>query len=210
MYDYIKGVLVSKNVSHKSAVTVECNNIGYLVETNLRTANAIGSVGEQIKIWLSLVHREDSMILCGFLSKEERDIFNILQSVSGVGVKVSLVLLDELNAYDLISAVIKEDSNALSQAKGVGPKLAKKIILELKDKLINWQQKIPVTIDAAMSGAVSEEIVAEVQAVLLSFGYSISEIKSAIKFAISHSDNKSDKMASEGILKTSLQHLAGQ
>ena len=67
------------------------------------------------------------MSLCGFLRKEDRDIFNILQSVSGVGMKMALTLLDEFSGFDLISAVIKEDSKLIATAKGIGPKLAQKI-----------------------------------------------------------------------------------
>ncbi len=205
MYDYIKGTLVSKNLSNKSSVTVECNNIGYLIETNARTISLLGEINEAAKLYVTLVHREDAMILCGFALKEERDIFNILQSVSGVGVKVALILLDELSGCDLISAVIREDERALSAAKGVGPKLAKKIILELKDKLINWQQKTPIVIEEKIGSNVSQDVVSEAQAVLLSFGYSINEIKSAINYAAnSTTDNKN----SEEILKLSLQFLA--
>lgn len=72
------------------------------------------------------------MILCGFLNREDRDIFNILLSVSGVGMKVALVLLDEFSGYDLISAVIRGDFKELSRAKGVGSKLAQKLFSNLK------------------------------------------------------------------------------
>lgn len=206
MYDYIKGLLVNKSENSKGfTITLENNGIGYLIEVNSRTFQELKVNNEEIKIYLSLTHKEDTMSLSGFLQKEDRDIFNILQSVSGVGIKSALILLDEFSGYELISAVIKEDDKSLSRAKGIGPKLAKKIILELKDKLINWQKTTPVEISDINLKDISSETVAEVQAVLVSLGYSMEEIKTSIKTAIKISDNSTN---SEIILKEALSYLA--
>ncbi len=104
-------------------------------------------------------------------------------TVSGVGMKVALVLLDEFSGCDLISVVIRGDFKELSRAKGIGPKLAQKIILELKDKLINWQKTTPIDISDINLEVkeVSDEAITEAQAVLLSLGYSVNEAKNAIK-----------------------------
>ena len=206
MYDYIKGIVVQKyqNTPKGNFVTVECNNIGYLIETNYRTVNAI-NLSNEMKIYVSLTHREDFMGLCGFVSKEDRDIFNILQSVSGVGVKLALLLLDEFSACELISTVIKEDAKALSRAKGVGAKMAQKIILELKDKLINWQEKMPVDISDTDVEVVDETSISDAQAVLISLGYTIDELKPAIKYAIG---KVGSDINSEEILKQALTYLA--
>lgn len=207
MYDYIKGIIVQKqqNTPKGNFVTLECNSIGYLIETNLRTIGIIGDINKESKIFLSLTHREDFMGLCGFANREERDLFNILQSVSGVGVKVALVLLDEFSGCELIAAVIKEDAKALSRAKGVGQKMAQKIILELKDKLINWQEKMPVDLSDVDAKDVDTEDVSDAQAVLVSLGYTIEEIKPAIKNAVAKA-GKNPK--SEEILKQALTYLA--
>ena len=121
--------------------------------------------------------------------------------------KVALVLLDEFSGYDLISAVIRGDFKELSRAKGVGSKLAQKIILELKDKLINWQKSSPVDVSdiSSTQREMSEESLSEAQAVLLSLGYSVAEAKGAIKMAC-QSVTKSD--SSEEILKEALRYLA--
>lgn len=207
MYDYFKGILVQKhqNTPKGNFVTLECNNIGYLIETNKRTLNSLKEQNKEYKIFVSLTHREDFMGLCGFANKEERDLFNILQSVSGVGVKVALVLLDEFSGCELISTVIKEDSKALSRAKGVGQKMAQKIILELKDKLINWQEKMPVNIPDIDTEKIDTTDIADAQAVLISLGYTIEEIKPAIKVAVAKSDKN---LSSEEILKQALTYLA--
>lgn len=208
MFDYIKGTLISKQpASSKGAsIIVDNNGMGYLIKTTIRSINTLEQEGSQVKVYVTLIHKEDSMTLCGFVNREDRDIFNILQSVSGVGVKVALVLLDEFSGCDLISAVIREDYKELSRAKGVGPKLAQKIILELKDKLINWQKTAPIDLtDIKTDTSVSNEAVTEVQAVLLSLGYSSEEAKKAMKLALSSVD---DKAGSEEILKEALRYLA--
>ena len=108
MFDYIKGKLVSKLPSQTKGATmvVENNGMGYLINTTARSLSLAGEDEADIKVYTTLIHREDAMLLCGFLNREDRDIFNILLSVSGVGMKVALVLLDEFSGYDLISAVI--------------------------------------------------------------------------------------------------------
>lgn len=207
MLDYIKGKLISKQTasSKGASIVVDNNNMGYLINTTNRNIALAKEEGSDIKVYTSLIHREDAMILCGFLNKEDRDIFNILLSVSGVGMKVALILLDEFSGYDLISAVIRGDFKELSRAKGVGPKLAQKIILELKDKLINWQKSAPVDISGLTEAKeVSNEALSDAQAVLLSLGYSVQEAKKAIKLAC----GTAKKDSSEEILKEALHYLA--
>ena len=208
MLDYIKGKLVSKqSVSVKGAtLVVENNGLGYLIHTTSRNVALVEKEDEEIKVYTTLIHREDAMMLCGFLNKEDRDIFNILLSVSGVGMKVAIVLLDEFSGCDLISAVVKGDFKELSKAKGVGPKLAQKIILELKDKLINWQKTATIDIsDINAQKDVSEVVLQEAQAVLLSLGYSEEETKAGLTYACKVV-NKKD--SSEEILKEALGYLA--
>lgn len=217
MYDYLKGILISKQPSaHKGAnIVIECADIGYSILTTRKTIENLGETGKNIKIFVSLIHREDAMILCGFFHKEDRDIFNILQSVSGVGLKVALVLLDEFSGCELISAVIKEDFKLLSRAKGVGAKLAQKIVLELKDKLINWQKTSPIDLDIefqnaqngvnfAQNNKISQNSISDAQSVLLSLGYSPIETKDALSFALKNAL----KDESEEILRLALSYLA--
>ena len=85
MYDYFFGKLTSKTSTTVTTATIECEGIGYLININSRTLAELPQVGEQLKLYVSLIHKEDSMSLCGFIHKEDRDIFNILQSVSRCG-----------------------------------------------------------------------------------------------------------------------------
>ena len=208
MYDYLKGQLVSKQINsyRGTHIVLDVNNVGYLIHTGIRTVEKL--LEGEVKIYVSLSHKEDSMSLTGFITKEERDIFNILQSVSGIGVKLALLILDEFSISELIDIMIREDFKELSRAKGVGAKVAQKIILELKDKLINWSNVTPVDVaDIETSKDVNQETVMEVQSVLISLGYTSNESKTAIQEILKY---KKDCTKTEDILKYSLEYLSRQ
>lgn len=201
MFDYITGKLAYKTQNAKgSYFTLDVNGIGYRIEV-VSSDFEKKNVNNEVRLFTVLIHREDAMLLCGFLSKEARDIFRVLTSVSGVGVKMALTLLDEFEISDLIYFVINENSKELTRAKGVGAKLAQKIILELKDKFINLQPELKTS-------QISSEIPPEsedVQNILLSLGYDEKEILSAIKQAISKGYDVNN---SEEFLRVTLQILS--
>ena len=202
MYDYIKGLNAGKsNTSKGCFVTIEAGGIGYLLEVTSRDFNEISD--DNIKIYTVLIHREDKMALCGFLKKEDRDIFNILTSVSGVGSKMALTLLDEFQSSELIGFVIEGNYKEITRAKGVGPKLAQKIILELKDKLMNYKDSEPIVISTPKEQ--NSQAVEDAQTVLISLGYERDEIKSAMSKAMAL---LKDNSSAEDILKNTLQILS--
>lgn len=203
MFDYIKGTLISKNYPY---AVVENNGIGYAILCNTRTLGLLGECEADTKIYTKLIHKEDSMTLCGFFHKEDRTIFDILTSVSGIGTKVALCLLDEFSGSELIGAVIDEDYKLISRTKGVGAKMAQKIILELKDKLTNLNISSEITASKINSIAdnISKETIAEVQAVLQSLGYTQNEYQSALEFCA----KKSQKDDPQEILRETLQVLS--
>ena len=152
-----------------------------------------------VKAYVLLAHREDAMSLYGFSNKETRDIFQILLSVSGVGAKMAIALLNEFDACDLISLVIDGDFKELTKAKGVGPKLAQKIILELKDKLMKTE------LPRNNSSLPQSQAIDDTQAVLLSLGYEDKEIEDALKKVMSTVEDSSN---SEEILRKALTCLS--
>ena len=193
MYDYIKGVLANKTNSTKGTyITVEAAGIGYLLEVTTRDFNEVKD--ENVKIYTVLLHREDKM-----------DIFNILTSVSGVGSKMALTLLDEFESSELIGFVIEGNYKEITRAKGVGPKLAQKIILELKDKLMNYQTKEPIKITSITPQKIDNQAVEDAQMVLVSLGYERNEIQNAITKALA---TLNDKASAEEILKEALKILS--
>ena len=182
MYDYIKGELVNKSFPH---CTIESNNIGYLILVNQRTISNLGEIGDEIKIYVKLIHKEDSMFLCGFKTREDRLIFDTLTSVSGIGTKVAFALLDEFETPELIRAVIEEDHKMISRTKGVGAKMAQKIVLELKDKLTKIDTTTEIISAKTKNDKISTETISQAQTILQSLGYNQNEYQSALETALS-------------------------
>lgn len=201
MYDYLKGTLEDKRKTSKGTFfSVEVSGIGYLLEVTERDFENSSILDSTQKFYTSLIHKEDSMLLYGFLNKETRDIFQILLSVSGVGAKMALALLNEFDACDLITLVIDGNFKELTRAKGVGPKLAQKIILELKDKLMKTD--LPVL---ACTTLPQNQAINDTQAVMLSLGYDSKEIEDALSRVMSTIEDESNP---EEILRKALTCLS--
>ena len=202
MYDYFKGFLTDKRKTSKGTfVTVEAADTGFLLEVTERDFAALNvNEHEKRKFYVSLIHREDTMSLYGFLTKETRDIFQILLSVSGVGANMALALLNEFDDCDLISFVIDGNFKELTRAKGVGPKLAQKIILELKDKLMKTE--LAYTPNSILP---NNQAINDVQSVMLSLGYDNNEIETAISNVMRTIEDDSN---TEEILRKALASLS--
>lgn len=171
MYEYIRGELADKYFDKKGYyVVIDVKGVGYLIDVMKKDYDKIDVNQGDAKIYTVLLHREDSMSLCGFLEKEVRNLFNILVQVSGVGPKMALNILNQFELKTLINCVVQEKEKELTQAKGVGSKLAQKIILELKDKFINVELE-PEKED--------DDMFTEVKNMLLSLQYTLEEINKA-------------------------------
>lgn len=201
MFDYFKGFITDKRRTSKGTfITIEASNIGYLLEVTDRDFMQFTTDEQNIqKAYTHLAHREDAMSLYGFSNKETRDIFQILLSVSGVGAKMAIALLNEFDACDLISLVIDGNFKELIKAKGVGPKLAQKIILELKDKLMKTE------LPKSTSSIPQTQALEDTQAVLLSLGYDEKEIEDALKKIMPSVEDSSN---SEEVLRKALTCLS--
>lgn len=207
MINYLKGKLVSKilNSPQGSNITVEVNGVGYLIQVNSRTIRSLPDINTDVQIFTSLVHREDVMLLCGFVKQEDRDLFNILQSVSGVGTKMALMLLDAMNALELMQAVLSENVKELSKTKGVGPKLAQRLILELKDKLKAWRGEFDMEISEISAPQYKSESFEEAQSVLLALGYTQREVQEGLNTAVKRLGKDA---TSEELLKVALEVIS--
>ena len=131
MIGKLKGVVDSVD---EEALILDVNGVGYLVSASARTLRALPSAGEQTELLIETHVREDAIRLYGFLTASERDWFRLLQSVQEVGAKVALGILGALSAEALSAAVARQDKAMMARAPGVGPKLAARLVLELKDK----------------------------------------------------------------------------
>ena len=197
MYEYIRGELADKYFDKKGYyVVIDVNGVGYLIDVMKKDYDKIDVNKGDAKIYTVLLHREDSMSLCGFLEKEVRNLFNILVQVSGVGPKMALNILNQFELKTLINCVVQEKEKELTQAKGVGSKLAQKIILELKDKFINVELE-PEKED--------DDMFTEVKNMLMSLQYTLEEINKA-KDIVYNMD--CDFKSSEDLLKEILKVLS--
>jgi Holliday junction DNA helicase RuvA len=131
MIGKLKGVVDSVE---EEALILDVNGVGYLVSASARTLRAIPALGEPTELLIETYVREDAIRLYGFLTAGEREWFRLLQSVQGVGAKVALGILGALSAEALSTAVATQDKAMMARAPGVGPKLAARLVLELKDK----------------------------------------------------------------------------
>lgn len=173
MYHYIKGTVVLKGTNF---LVIDNNGVGYRIFTSDSVLQR-SQIDQNEKIYTHLHIREDLMELYGFLSQEELSTFELLISVSGVGPKVGLSLLSVIPPSEFALAVVTGNVKTITRAPGVGPKVAQRIILELKDKLKTDQ--------LIQQAALYDEPVEEDEAVgaLMVLGYSQTEAKRAVQAA---------------------------
>jgi Holliday junction DNA helicase RuvA len=127
----LKGVI---DTLREDGVILDVQGVGYLVVCSTRTLRALPRVGEAAVLHIETQVREDAIRLFGFAGEIERDWFTALQGVQGVGAKVALAILGVLSPNDLAGAIAAQDKAMVARAQGVGPKLAARIVAELKDK----------------------------------------------------------------------------
>ena len=132
MYSYIRGLLAEIETDH---IVIDVNGIGYNIYVPVNCYDYLPGLGEECKVHTYLHVREDAMILYGFLTKDDLELFKQLITVSGIGPKGAIGILSSLSADDLRFAILAGDSKAISKAPGIGAKTAQRVILELKDKM---------------------------------------------------------------------------
>lgn len=180
MYYYIKGKLAAKGENY---LVVDAMGIGYLIYTPASDIERAPRVGEDIMMYTSLNVREDAMELYGFLTEEEKKMYLMLISVSGVGPKAGLAMLSVASPQQISSAIVTGDTKLLTRAQGVGPKAAKRIILELKDKIDSTDLGIDgdegVVLDTPDTSPIMDSR-AEALSALVVLGYSTNDAKNAL------------------------------
>ena len=179
MISYLKGELAGAG---EGMAVVDVGGMGFRVFITDRDQADLPAVGEPVQLYTYLSVREDAIWLYGFLSEEDRQVFRQLLTVSGVGPKAALGILSALSANDLRFAVFSDDVKAISKAPGVGLKTAKKLILELKDRL-KLEDVIPGggNMDEETGSHAQDVDVTEAVEALVTLGYSSSEALRAVK-----------------------------
>jgi Holliday junction DNA helicase RuvA len=209
MFSFITGTLAEKTVESPRGAyfVVDAHGVGFEIRSSARSVESAPGVGDAVRLFTALLVREDALTLVGFVTREERDLFNILQSASGVGTKVALSLLSALSVPDIAQAVVSGQHGPLTKAKGVGAKLAQKMVLELKEKMTQWRVSDGLIAASPATGApsVQTEAFREAESVLLSLGYHPDEIGRAFRAV---SGEAGDDTPAEIVLRDTLRWLA--
>ena len=175
MIAHLNGRLAATGADH---AVIDVNGVGYLVGASAKTLEKLGAVGDAVTVHTEMLVAEDFIRLMGFATADERDWFKLLTHVQGVGAKVALAILSILTPDEVRTAVARADSAMIARANGVGPKLAQRIVNELKDKAggiaIGGASGAPVAAGSAAADAVSA---------LLNLGFKPAEASNAVSAA---------------------------
>ena len=172
MIAHLKGRLDATGIDH---AVIDVGGVGYLVGASARTLAALGPVGEAATLFTEMLVAEDSIRLVGFAHAAERDWFRLLTGVQGVGARVALAILSALEPAELSRAVLAQDKATVARANGVGPKLAERIVRELKDRIGGVALGPAAASQAVPTGAGADAISA-----LLNLGFRPAEAASAV------------------------------
>ncbi|MBT3543573.1 Holliday junction branch migration protein RuvA [Flavobacteriaceae bacterium] len=193
MITQIIGRLVEKSPTQ---VVIDCHGIGYEVNISLNTYSQLGD-DENIKLFTHLQIREDSHTLFGFFTPMERSVFRLLLSVSGIGASIARTMLSSLEPQQIQRAIISEDLNTIKSIKGIGLKTAQRVLIELKDKMLNLYEG--EEIQSFANNTIKEEALSALEVL----GYSRKQSEKVIDNAIQSAPESSV----EGLIKAALNKL---
>ena len=193
MITQIIGRLVEKSPTQ---VVIDCHGIGYEVNISLNTYSQLGD-DENIKLFTHLQIREDSHTLFGFFTPMERSVFWLLLSVSGIGASIARTMLSSLEPQQIQRAIISEDLNTIKSIKGIGLKTAQRVLIELKDKMLNLYEG--EEIQSFANNTIKEEALSALEVL----GYSRKQSEKVIDNAIQSAPESSV----EGLIKAALNKL---
>ncbi len=206
----LRGTLVEKN---SPEILIECAGVGYEVTMPMTSIYALPELEQQATIYTHFVVREDAQLLYGFANKVERKLFRLLIKVNGVGPKLALAILSNMSADQFVSCVRHDDISAIVKIPGVGKKTAERLLIEMRDRLKDWQaQQIHLVSD---DGVIPEQLSAELSQettfvndnkgdainALLSLGYKQVQADKAVKSVYNRG------MSSENIIRDALKSM---
>lgn len=196
MIAYLKG-----DITHKSPtfIYVECHGVGYHVNISLHTFSKLEKL-EKVKIYTYLNVKEDEQSLFGFFDDEERALFILLISVSGVGVNTARVILSYMAPEEIRTAIIHEDAFSLGKVKGIGPKTAKRIILDLKEKVIKENTQEQVVLFSNQNNTIKNEALSA----LIALGFPKQTVEKQLKLVL---DKNTEVDSVEDLIKQVLKQM---
>lgn len=192
MIDYIKGVVAECSPTY---IVIENNGIGYMLNVSLTTHSQVQNAKSEVKLFVYESIREDAHVLYGFSEKRERDVFELLISVSGVGPNTARMILSSYPVEELEAAIASGNSSMLKSVKGVGAKTAQRIIVDLKDK-INVVEVSLINMEPAAS-----ESFEEAKAALVMLGFTQQATQKTLKKLFASEPNLTVEQAIKKALK---------
>lgn len=200
MYHYLSGKIVEKT---PAAAVLDVNGVGYEVRISVNTFTALPDLGQAAKLLTHFVVREDAQLLYGFATEDERELFRLLLSVSGIGPKMAITLLSGMTVSELKAAIREGSIPVLSSVSGIGRKTAERVVVELKDKLPKESGRDSKDIIHDMS--VSDQIVEDAVQALVALGYVKQKAKEAVQKVLKAGLGK--KLTVEEIIRSALKHI---
>ena len=211
MIGRLRGTLVEK-ISPE--ILIECAGVGYEVTMPMTSIYALPEIEQQAIIYTHFVVREDAQLLYGFANKTERKLFRLLIKVNGVGPKLALAILSNMSADQFVSCVRHDDLSAIVKIPGVGKKTAERLLIEMRDRLKDWQAEQPMqtlssdgSIPEQLSAALSQESTfindnkGDAINALVSLGYKQIQADKAVKSVYNRG------MSSEDIIRDALKSM---
>ncbi|MBW2311798.1 MAG: Holliday junction branch migration protein RuvA [Deltaproteobacteria bacterium] len=200
MIAYLSGTLLSKN---PQSLVVDINGVGYQIFIPLSTFYQLPDEREKVSLHIYTHVREDTLRLFGFQTEMEKKVFLLLISVSGIGPRVALNILSGMGFEELLSAIVRADSDRISSIPGVGKKTSQRITLELKEKASKLVGGIEIALEQKVEIR-DKEIYEDALSALINLGYPNKAAKRAIQIAL----DKDQEMNIETLLKEALRNLA--
>jgi len=199
MYSYISGTLTEKS---PTSVVIESNGIGYQLIVPISTHQRLAQIGHPVKLLAHFIVREDAQVLYGFSTEEERELFRLLLSVSGIGPKLAITILSGVGIAELKQAIVDGAVPVLTSISGIGRKIAERLVVELREKVILDERR-----SASSKQSTSENVlINDSVKALVSLGYGKQSAKDAVQKVLSAHPHH-EKMKVEELIRQSLKYV---
>lgn len=198
MFDFIRGELVDFD---ENSLVIESSGIGYMIKPSRSALEEMSEIGDRVQVYLHLEVKEDDMTLYGFANPDERELFRTVLGVSRIGPKTALTILSSVSQGEFRRAILDEELATLTSIKGIGKKTARRLVVELKDKV----QELDIGVDRQVPGG-NEEVSLAIQALASdSMGFTVQEARKAVTRVRNNHDGQFEV---EELVQMALQELS--
>ena len=180
MYEYLNGKLAEKTAL---AAVIDIGGVGYHIQIPLSTFSVLPELGQNVRLWTHFVVREDAQILYGFWTRDERSLFRLLISISGIGPKSAASVLSGITPIELKRAIVNGDLPVLTAIPGIGRKTAERLVIELREKIVVEEHSAAAS-PVNSKNAVDKQLMEDSLSALLELGYKKQNAQEAVKKAL--------------------------